>query len=43
MNRPFSKLAGAAALTALIFSAPAAQASDKGELLRDANDTVKER
>ncbi len=40
MTRLFSKLAGAAALTTLIFAAPAQAASDKGELLHDANDTV---
>ena len=39
MNRLFLKLAAATALTALVFAAPA-QASDKGELLRDANTTV---
>jgi lipid-binding SYLF domain-containing protein len=39
MNRLFPKLAAATALTALVFAAPA-QASDKGELLRDANTTV---
>jgi lipid-binding SYLF domain-containing protein len=39
MNRLFPKLAAATALTALVFAAPA-QASDKGELLHDANTTV---
>jgi SH3 domain-containing YSC84-like protein 1 len=40
MKTSFPKLAAAAALTALAFSAPAQAASDKGELLRDANHAV---
>jgi lipid-binding SYLF domain-containing protein len=40
MKTLLPKLAAAATLTALVFAAPAAQASDKGELLRDANHAV---
>jgi len=40
MKTSFPKLAAAAALTALAFSVPAQAASDKGELLRDANHAV---
>ena len=40
MKTAFPKLAGAAALVALTFAAPAQAASDKVELLRDANTTV---
>jgi lipid-binding SYLF domain-containing protein len=40
MKTQFPKLAAAAALTVLAFAAPAQAASDKAELLRDANTTV---
>jgi lipid-binding SYLF domain-containing protein len=40
MNRFLPKLAAATALTAFVFAAPAQAASDKLELLRDANTTV---
>jgi lipid-binding SYLF domain-containing protein len=40
MNRLILKLAAAASLTALVFAAPAAQASDESAVLRDANKTV---
>ena len=40
MKTLFSTLAAAVTLTALVFAAPAAQASDKSELLHDANATI---
>jgi lipid-binding SYLF domain-containing protein len=40
MKTSFSKLVAAAALTATVFAAPAQAASDKVELLRDANKAV---
>ena len=40
MKTSFPKLAAAVTLTALAFAAPAQAASDKGELLRDANHAV---
>ncbi|HWY62233.1 MAG TPA: lipid-binding SYLF domain-containing protein [Rhizomicrobium sp.] len=40
MKNLISKLAAATVLTALTFAAPAAQASDEGHLLSDANKTV---
>jgi len=40
MKTLFSTLAASVTLTALVFAAPAAQASDKSELLHDANATI---
>ncbi len=40
MKNSLSTLAAAATLAAAVLAAPAAQASDTGELLRDANHTV---
>ena len=40
MLKNFVKLASAAAITAMVFAVPAQAASDKGELLRDANHAV---
>ena len=40
MKTLFSTLAATVTLTALVFAAPAAQASDKSELLHDANATI---
>src|ERR1700733_16090950 len=40
MQNSYSKLAAATALAMAVFAAPAAQASDKSELLHDANQTI---
>ena len=40
MQNSYSKLAAATALAVAVFAAPAAQASDKSDLLHDANRTV---
>jgi lipid-binding SYLF domain-containing protein len=40
MKTLFSTLAASVTLTALVFASPAAQASDKSELLHDANATI---